>query len=78
MLPAREVPVRVEVPVKVVVSPPLELVLPYAGPTPTWVLPMDKGASSCLTLEGEAAIRDIVRYHVEQQAALEAWRGASR
>ena len=66
--------VRVEVPVKVKVEAPAELLTPYRPDRlPVFVQPADPTASSALTAEGEKALRAIIEDLAARDAAWRAW-----
>lgn len=62
--------VTVKVPVPVKAVPPPELTAPLAGRPPMFVAPADPGASSCLTPEGELALKAFL---LDLRTRLQAW-----
>lgn len=66
--PPETVTVKVPVPVKAV--PPPELTVPFTGRPPVFVAPADSGASSCLTPDGELALKALL---LELRTRLQAW-----
>lgn len=68
------VPVEVSVPVDRPVLPPRELLIPFIpAPLPSFVAPGAQDASSCLSAEGEVALRALLAQHRKRELVLQRW-----